>query len=135
MEVCSFTDAIAEFLTWCDAEHREHPCTANRVRTSFVGITAFFTAAFSNLLVSAINAGHVEKYKTARRKNGIKEVTIRHDLQAMSKFFQYAMKQRWTFRNPVRDVAKPSGKDAIREHVLTAAEEKNVLPARLRGSV
>ena len=51
-------------------------------------------------------------------------LTIRHDLHALSTFFKYGIKQRWTRENPVRNVNIPSDADAIRIHVITPTEEK-----------
>ena len=56
--------------------------------------------------------------------HGIRDITLRHDLHALSKFFGYAIKQRWARDNPVRNVTIPSDADAIRIHVLTFEEER-----------
>jgi len=53
-----------------------------------------------------------------------RDVTLRHDLHALSKFFGHAIKQHWTRENPVRNVEIPSDEDAVRIHVLTAIEEE-----------
>jgi integrase len=75
--------------------------------------------------VGTISAGSVEDYKAWRRtKHGVKEVTLRHDLHSLSKFFRYAIKHAWARVNPVKEVAIPSDKDAARMHILTDAEEK-----------
>lgn len=54
----------------------------------------------------------------------MRDVTLRHDLHAMSTFFQYAIKQRWTRDNPIDRVEIPSDGDAVRIHVLTVEEER-----------
>jgi len=46
-----------------------------------------------------------------------------HDLHALSLFFQFAKKSKWARDNPTDEVTKPSDKDAIRIHVLSAEEE------------
>jgi len=38
----------------------------------------------------------------------VRDITIRHDLHALSKFFGYAIRQHWTFTNPIRGVEIPS---------------------------
>src|SRR6185312_4628768 len=43
---------------------------------------------------------------------------------ALSKFFGYAIKQKWCRENPVRNVKIPSDADAIRMHIVTPKEEK-----------
>ena len=72
-----------------------------------------------------VDEGLIEGYKTWRvREHKIRNITLRHDLHALSKFFGFAMKQRWARENPVRNVSIPSEADAIRIHVVTADEEK-----------
>ena len=79
---------------------------------------------FNEQPVRSITAGHVEDYKAWRRtEHGVRDVTLRHDLHALSKFYGYAMKHGWARGNPVREVEIPSDADAVREHVLTPAEE------------
>jgi integrase len=53
----------------------------------------------------------------------VHEVTIRHDLHALSLLFQYGSKHNWCKANPVREVEIPSDADAVRMHVLSPAEE------------
>jgi len=75
--------------------------------------------------LSLIDAGRLEEYKAWRVNDfGIRDITLRHDLHALSKFFSYAIKQRWTGDNPVRNVTIPSDANAIRIHVLTFEEER-----------
>jgi integrase len=72
-----------------------------------------------------IDAGRLEDYKTWRvNDHGVRDITLRHDLHALSKFFGYAVTQRWAGDNPVRKVKIPSDADAIRIHVLTSDEER-----------
>ena len=120
LAVRPFSEAADDFLKWAAMEHREHPNTHRRLVTSFASLKAFFGGS----PVGAITEGMIEDFKTGRRENGIKEVTVRHDLYALSKFFQYAIKQRWAARNPIRNVGMPSDADAIRIYVLTDADEK-----------
>jgi len=71
-----------------------------------------------------INDDRIENFKTWRViEHKVRDVTIRHDLHALSRFFLYAIKQRWTRENPVRKVKIPSDAEAVRVHVVTPAEE------------
>ena len=63
LKVVPFREAADQFLKWADSEHREHPNTPSRLRTSFVSLLAFF----KSLAVSAITAGNIEDYKAWRR--------------------------------------------------------------------
>ena len=58
-----------------------------------------------------------------RTVHKVREVTIRHDLHALSLLFQYGSKHNWCKLNPIREVEVPSDKEAVRMHVLSAAEE------------
>lgn len=119
-----FVDAAAEFLRWAEmVEYRSTPGTWQRIRVSFVSLLIHFQADY----VANVGAAEIEGYKDWRlNKSRVKEITLRHDLHALSLFFQYAQKQKWVqaLHNPVREVSIPSDKDATREHVLTPQEEK-----------
>lgn len=72
-----------------------------------------------------IDDGKIEAYKAWRiNKHEVRDVTVRHDLHALSTFFGYAIKERWTRDNPIRRVEIPSDAEAVRIHVLSAEEEK-----------
>jgi len=120
--VREFSSAVEEFLDWYKGEHAKHPSSYLRMRTSMTS----WKAHLGTKPVSMIGPGVCERYKTWRRGQGIKEVTLRHDLLNLSAFMQYAMTQSWAQVNPLRlGVVKiPSDRDASRIHVVTAAEEK-----------
>jgi integrase len=74
--------------------------------------------------VSIIDAGKIEAYKTWRvNTHKVRDITIRHDLHALSKFFGFAIRQHWAYRNPIREVEIPSDANAVRMHILTPEEE------------
>ena len=116
-----FVDAAADFLNWAKAEYHEHPNSYRRLKTSFASLTEFFLKE----AVSLIDEGKIEAYKTWRiNEHRVRGITLRHDLHALSKFFGYAMKQRWCRDNPCRLVTIPSDADAVRIHVINEAEER-----------
>ena len=120
--VREFMDAVKEFLNWATMEYRAHPNSYRRIATSMTSAAAFF----GQEPVSLIDEGRVESYKAWRiNEHEIRDITLRHDLHALSKFFGYAIKQRWTRDNPVRRVDIPSDADAVRIHVITVEEEKH----------
>ena len=119
--VRQFNDAADIFLEWAKVEHREHPNSARRLSVSFSSAREFFEAQ----PVSTIDEGRVEAYKQYRiSEHQVRDVTLRHDLHALSKFFGYAIKQHWTMRNPLDNVEIPSDSEAVRIHVLSLPEEK-----------
>ena len=121
IEVREFISAADEFLSWTAVEYREHPNSAKRLRVSINSAKALF----GRELVSLIDAGKIENYKVARlQEHKIRDITLRHDLHALSKFFGYAIQQRWTTRNPVKEVKIPGDKEAVRINVLTPKQEQ-----------
>lgn len=123
LEIKPFGEAASMYLEWCQGECRKRS-TADRIRTSFASLIEFFRKG----PVSAITAGQIEDFKAWRRAKrgevlGVKEVTLRHDLHALSGFFKYAVKHNWARHNPVAEVEIPSDADAVRMRVLKPAEE------------
>jgi|HubBroStandDraft_1064217.scaffolds.fasta_scaffold98713_2 integrase len=115
-----FGDAATQFLSWAEGEYGEKRGTYLRIRSSFGFARQFFDRA----TVSGITEGDLEDFKAARRKMEVKEISIRHDLHALSVFFQYAVKKHWTRENIVRKVEIPSDADAVRMNVLTPEQER-----------
>jgi integrase len=117
-----FDEASGEFTQWAkDIQYRSKPSTAERLRVSLTSAVMFF----GDRPVSEIGAGELEHYKEFRvQEHGVRDVTLRHDLHALSVFFQYAMKMKWAARNPVDEIKIPSDAGAVREHVVSAKEEK-----------
>jgi integrase len=119
--VREFTSAVREFLEWSKARYRAHPNSGRRIAVSLASALVFFGSE----VVSMIDEGRIEEYKTWRmNEHRVRDVTVRHDLHALSTFFQYAIKQHWTRDNPIRRVEIPSDAEAVRMHVLTPEEEK-----------
>jgi integrase len=118
--VIPFSEAAISFLNWAEGEYGgESRNTYLRIRSSFSYAQLFFGKA----LVSAITTGHIEDFKSARRKMKIKEVSLRHDLHSLSLFWQYAVRKNWARENIIRHVDIPSGKDAVRMNVLSSEQE------------
>ena len=120
LSVQLFNEAASMFLRWAEGEHRHYPETARRLTVSFASLQPFF----GKRPVHSITAGHLEDYKSWRRtEHQVRDVTLRHDLHALSKFFRYAMKHNWRRDNPVQEVEIPGDAEAVRIYVLTEAEE------------
>jgi len=101
---------------------RAYPNSYLRVGTSFAGAKEFF----GREAVSLIDESRLEAFKTWRvNEHKIRDVTLRQDLHALSKFFGYAIKQRWTRENPTRNVTIPSDAESIRMHIITPDEERH----------
>lgn len=118
--VREFEAAATEFLVWAQNEYRAHPNSHRRIATSLTSAREFFKTR----PVSTIYEGEIEAYKVWRgTEHQVRDITIRHDLHALSTFFKYAIKQKWTRENPIRNVKIPSDGDAVRIHVITPEEE------------
>ncbi len=84
METITFRDAMARFLLSAKAHYRSKPNSYKRIKTSLSSAEVFF----DKLPVTAIDAAKADEYKTWRAtEHEVKDVTIRHDLHALSKFF------------------------------------------------
>jgi integrase len=121
ISVQPFSSASEAFKKWAEGEYQEHPNTWKRLRGSMTSAEVFF----GKQPLSAITDGDLEDYKSWRRRtHKVREVTLRHDLHAMSSLFQYGIKHQWCKRNPVERVEIPSDREAVRINVLTHEQEK-----------
>jgi len=121
-----FSDAADQFIESAKGEYRTKPNTWKRLRGSMASLKAYF----NNLPLHSITVGQVQDYMSWRRAGDearevapVKEITLRHDLHALSPLFQYGQKHNWCSQNPVESVKVPSDKDAQRIHVVSQAEE------------
>jgi len=111
--------AIDSFCEWARSEYA--PETARRLQVSLSTAYRFFGRTPMNRVLP----GHVEAFKAFRRTDGkVKAVTLRHDLHALSKLFQYGRKHSWLDGDPLAGVDIPSDKDSRRERILTPDEER-----------
>ncbi len=126
IQVQPFTSAALAFQTWTQGEYSLHPNSWKRICVSMTGAKLFF----GKRPLSSITRGDIEDFKTWRRTtHEVREVTLRHDLHALSLLFQYGQKHNWCRTNPTREVEMPSDRDAVRMHVLSPAEEARYFAA------
>ena len=95
---------------------------------------------FGKRMVSSIDGPDVERYKVWRLDGdegikAVKSITLRHDLDAFSKLFEWAIKMGYATVNPVRAVSKPSAENAVRMYILSDAEEFLYFEAALARSM
>ncbi len=121
-----FSDAADQFIEWAKGEYRTKPNTWKRLRGSMTSLREYF----GKLPLHSITVGQVQDYMSWRRAGDeareiapVKEITLRHDLHALSPLFQYGQTHNWCSNNPVESVKIPSDKDAERIHVISEAEE------------
>lgn len=135
LEVKTFSDAAAQFVEWAKGEHRDKPNTWKRLRGSMTSLKVFF----GHQPLHTITVGRIQDYMSWRRTGDatkeispVKEITLRHDLHALSPLFEYGINHNWCALNPVGKVNIPSDADAQRIHVLTPSEEMTYFDACLR---
>ena len=93
-------------------------------------------SSFKTQPLHTISVGQIQDYMAWRRRMKIKEVSLRHDLHALSPLFRYGIAHNWCRQNPVTSQnlkvhgsKMPSDADAVRMHVLTSAEERTYFEA------
>jgi site-specific recombinase XerD len=118
-----FTSAAEAFINWARGEYSDHPNSWKRLRGSMTSASEFW----AKRPLASLTKGDIEDYKSMRRTlHKVREVTIRHDLHALSLLFQYGMKHQWCRSNPIEGVEIPSDADAVRMIVLTEGEERQL---------
>ena len=124
-----FSDAADQFITWAKGARGQTPGSGC---ASMASLREFF----GNRPVHSLTAGQLQDYMSWRRAGDdkaeiapVKEITLRHDLHALSLLFQYGGKHNWCARNPVEEVKIPSDKDAQRIHVISVIEEEKYFGA------
>lgn len=124
-----FAEAVAEFLSVAETRYRAHPSSFKRIKSSLSSALVYF----GKTAVTLMDAAKIDLYKTWRvQTHGVRDITIRHDLYALSTFFTHAIRHHWAFANPIADVDIPSDTDAVRIHVLTAEEEEAYFQRAMR---
>lgn len=120
LQSVAFSVAVSRFLAAVKPEYK--PESHRRLSTSMAVLERFFELAD----VHAINAGDIDDYKAARRAQTppVAEVTIRHDLHALSLLLQHARRHGWMEHDPLADVVMPSDKASVRERVVSPEEER-----------
>jgi site-specific recombinase XerD len=120
IQVQPFDSAVGAFNVWAQGEYAAHPTTWKRL----AGSLSSAVAMFGRRPLASITHGDLEDYKSQRRTHHeVKEVTLRHDLHALSLLFQYGKKHHWCRENPIDEVEIPSDADATRCNVLSPADE------------
>lgn len=115
-----FIDVVEEFLQAAAVQHSEHPNTVKRLASSMASLKVHF----GRQLVSSIRKPDIERYKVHRiAVHQVKPITLRHDLDALSKFFGWAISMELCSSNPMQGIEKPSTDNAIRMCVLALGDQ------------
>lgn len=127
----SFNEAADEFLRWIEDSMTMKQSSIGRIEVSFASARAYFGPR----PLADIQARDVEAYRNHRLAvHRCKPVTVRHDLHALSRLWNWAVRQGLAAGNVIASVEKPSAKEARREYVLTTEEERNYFAAAAQVS-
>lgn len=132
-----FSDAWQGFIEHEKKARKGKPNTWKRIQTSGASLREYF----GKKTVFLINDGDLEAYKVwrlggdeQRNIEPVKPVTVRHDLDNLSLFFQWAKKHRYCRENLVlsQEFAKPSDDEEIERAYILSIEEERTYFAFLR---
>ena len=120
-----FSDAMDEFIEHEKLARKEKENTWLRIKTSSASLKTFF----GKKTVYLITHSDIEKYKLWRvngddRIAPVKPITVRHDLDNLSLFLQWAQQSNYTRTNLVETIKKPSDHDSERMYILNVDEER-----------
>jgi integrase len=133
-------DAMKSFLNWSKTEHKDHPATYQRYRTSSKPLLAYLK--FKGKPIDEITPATIEDYKAHRgrqtgkhTKRPIKPATINRELACLKAMYFHAAKGGHDFRNPLSK--KLVGNEAVKflnenneqNRVLTFEEQQKYLSA------
>src|SRR5262249_1260653 len=128
-----FNEAVTAFLKWPQQEHKDHPRTHIRYKTSSKPLLLF--SRFRGRAIDEITADDIEAYKTRRgtqsgkkTKRTIKPATINRELACLKAMFNHALKKRHDFGNPVSEVEFLSENNE-QTRVLSFEEQRKYLAA------
>lgn len=118
-----FSKAVTMFLEHAQGEYK--PSSYRHLKSALASSVEFF----GQEAIARIAPGKIDAYKAHRRGVGIKEVSIRHNLHAMSLVFQFGIRANICRHNPVKSVTIPSDSEAVRINPLSAEDEAAYMAA------
>jgi integrase/recombinase XerC len=83
----------------------------------------------SNSFLLGVDGDHVRRYCQSLRLQGRSASTINRRLQAVRKFYDFAVQMGWASHNPAREVDRFSERPAVPPRILTGDEARRLLRA------
>ena len=83
----------------------------------------------SNAFILGVDGDHVRRYCQSLRLQGRSASTINRRLQAVRKFYDFAVHMGWSSHNPAREVDRFSENPAVPPRVLTGDEARRLMRA------
>jgi integrase len=135
--VPGFKTAMKDFLRWSEEEHRAHPNTHKRYKTSSVALLRHF----SDSSLDRITSDDIERFKTLRAsefktvkskrnrvqtKSRLRPATVNRELACLKALFNFAIKADVIAKNPVTKV-KFLAENNQQNRVLSYKEQKAYL--------
>jgi integrase len=127
----TFADAMREFLSWSEAEHKTHPRTHTRYKTSSAALLRYF----KNCRLDQITPEDVEKFKTERAtevgkrtRRVLRPATVNRELACGKALCNFAIKSGLNLHNPFSRV-RFLAEDNEQTRVVSYKEEQMYLAA------
>jgi integrase len=135
-----FEDAMRSFLAFAKSEHKEHPATWRRYKTSSKSLLGY--SQFKQKRLDQITPKIIEDYKEyrggqkgKRTKRPITPATVNRELACLKAMYFHALKDGHDFKNPLSK--KMIGENAVKllpenneqDRVLTFEEQRKYLAA------
>lgn len=107
--------------------------------TNYLADLQNFAAWFDEMLLGGVplvdaQSEHIHRYCHSLRQQGRSSSTINRRLQAVRKFYDFALSAGLSSHNPARDVDRFNGQGAVSSHVLSANEVNRLLSTVNNGS-
>lgn len=115
LEAPPLPDLITRYLS--ARERAVAPNTLLALKSKLGTIAAHFVD------LRAITPDSIEQFIVSRQAQGLKDASIRNDLNALSSLFRYAIRHGLAVTNPVQGMERPSDREAVRTDVLSPEEE------------
>ena len=118
----TYKEAMGEFV----AQHLPSlkPSARRRYGTSIDRLTP----RLGDLYLDQITTGRLREFVAYRRREGVKDATIRRDLACLSSMFTLAVSEGWAETNPVKNMDKRGIREsAPRTRYLSHAEETRLI--------
>lgn len=91
----TFAEAVVAF------KDDHYPTLKEKTRTRYTVSIENLTVIFKHALLSDITSGELHDFERSRRKHGVTNTTILHDLHVLSSIFTFADTLEWGVSNPV----------------------------------
>ncbi len=126
----TFGEAMRDFLSWSQQEHKAHPATYERYRYSSMPLLLFFREQQLDRVTPDLVEDYKQRRSAAKHKGRrLRPATVNRELACMRAMFNHAIKKNPEIRNPISKVTgvKLLAENNQQDRVLTYTEESRYL--------